>query len=105
MRLLDTAIHGCADSSNPERDKDRLDLAASIAPLGQGERRSRGEGVPRDIELLGAMFEGLAGQRIPGYRGGINCSLCGSRVCLLFDLRGASGVRGRASSRAGLSIA
>lgn len=97
LRLYDTAIHGSADPNDPQRDKDRLDLAEAIAPLGHGMQRFRGEDVPNYMRLLGAMFERVRqdGQRFRGYRSRINYPFYGSQVCMLFDPPEAPGTKGR----------
>lgn len=86
LRLYDTIIYGNADPNDPRRDKDRLDLAESIASLGRGAERFRCEEVPRYPELLASMLErmGQDGRRFRGYRCRIAYPFYGSQACMLF---------------------
>lgn len=87
LRLYDTIIYGNADPNDPRRDKDRLDLAESIAPLGQGLERFRCEDIPRYHKLVSYMFERLGqdGSRFRGYRCRIAYPFYGSQACVLFS--------------------
>ena len=86
LRLYDTIVYGNADPNDARRDKDRLDLAESIASLGRGTDRFRCEEIPRYPELLTHMFDRLGqdGKRVRGYRCRIAYPFYGSQACVLF---------------------
>lgn len=87
LRLYDTIGYGNADPNDARRDKDRLDLAESIASLGRGTDRFRCEEIPRYPELLASMLDRLGqdGRRFRGYRCRIAYPFYGSQACMLFD--------------------
>jgi hypothetical protein len=87
LRLYDSIIYGLADPNDPRRDKDRLDLAETIAPLGIGTDRFRCEEVPNYPGLLAEMFNRLGqnGDDFRGYRARVAYPFYGSQVCMLFD--------------------
>lgn len=86
LRLYDTIVYGNADPNDPSRDKDRLDLAESIASLGRGIDRFRCEEIPRYPELLSSMLDRLGqdGTRFRAYRCRIAYPFYGSQACMLF---------------------
>ena len=87
LRIYDTVVNGVADVNDPTRDIDRLDLAESVQPLGQGTSRFRATEVPNYLDLLNYVCRkvGWDGERFRAYRCRIHYPFYGSQTCMVFD--------------------
>lgn len=65
--IYDTDRRGVASVNDRSRDRDRLETAENIEPLGTGTARARSEDIPRYDELLNFMF-GRLGQQADEFR-------------------------------------
>lgn len=86
LRVYDTAVNGVADMNDPARDIDRLDVAETIQPLGQGPSKWRVSEVPRYVELLRHVFTkaGWDAERFRGYRCKVQYPIYGSQLYFAF---------------------
>lgn len=87
LYLYDTSFEGVASVNDARREVDRLDMAESIEPLGNGLTRVRSEEVPRYAELVRHVFRtvGVDESAVRGFRCRIDYPLYGSQVTMAFD--------------------
>jgi hypothetical protein len=87
LLVYDTAFEGVANVNDPARDIHRLDLAETVAALGEGADRVRSPDVPRYAEMLRHVTEraGIDGAALRGYRCRVDYPLYGTQVVMAFN--------------------
>lgn len=87
LEIYDTAFDGVVDVNDPARQIDRLELAESIEPLGQGIGTFRAQEIPNYLELVRHVVDrmGWDGDRFRGHRCRIDYPIYGTQIAATFD--------------------
>ncbi len=87
LAVYDTAIDGLANINDPARDADRIDVLASLLPIGHSPSGLRVLEIPRYDELLRSVFaaRGWNAEEFRVYRCRMPFPVYGSQICVSWE--------------------